>query len=424
MTKFTSLPSRVFLGWWIVLVLMVMQGIQALLFFQSFGLYAPFWMAEFGWSRTTISLIHSLHRTESGLLGPLHGWLIQRFSPQRVVILGMALLGVGFIALGFVQNFGQFITVFLAMAVGASLSGFMSLMTLVVNWFERYRSRAMAIVGLGMSIGGLLVPALAWLLVTYGWRPVAIGSGVFYLLLAWPLGRILVSEPEVVGLRPDGEAVGARPELTAQLSRLKAKDAPQGAHGALRTREIWLLSVGHSNALAFVGDVTVHFVLYVQETRGLAVTSAAALLTLITVCQMSGQIAGGFLGVRVDKRWLAAGGMAMHTAVMVILIWAGSAAAVAVAAILHGLAWGLRGPLMSAMRADYFGRRAFAMIMGYSSLVLMVGSVLGPLIVGVIADTTGQYSLAFAALAVIGSIGVVAFLLMPPVSKGQRTAYQ
>jgi len=424
MTKFTSLPSRVFHGWWIVLGSMVMQGIQALLFFQSFGLYAPFWMAEFGWSRTTISLIHSLHRTESGLLGPLHGWLIQRFSPQRVVILGMALLGVGFIALGFVQNFGQFITVFLAMAVGASLSGFMSLMTLVVNWFERYRSRAMAIVGLGMSIGGLLVPALAWLLVTYGWRPVAIGSGVFYLLLAWPLGRILVSEPEVVGLRPDGEAVGARPEMTAQLSRPKAKDAPQGAHGALRTREFWLLSVGHSNALAIVGAVTVHFVLYVQETLGLAVTTAAALLTLITVCQMSGQIAGGFLGDRVDKRWLAAGGMAMHTAAMVILIWAGSAAAVAVAAILHGLAWGLRGPLMSAMRADYFGRRAFAMIMGYSSLVLMVGSVLGPLIVGVIADTTGQYSLAFAALAVIGSIGVVAFLLMPPVSKGQRTAYQ
>lgn len=403
---------------------MVMQGIQALLFFQSFGLYAPFWMAEFGWSRTTISLIHSLHRTESGLLGPLHGWLIQRFSPQRVVILGMALLGAGFIALGFVQNFGQFITVFLAMAVGASLSGFMSLMTLVVNWFERYRSRAMAIVGLGMSIGGLLVPLLAWLLVTYGWRPVAIGSGVFYLLLAWPLGRILVSEPEAVGLRPDGEAPGTRPEMTAQVSRPKAKDARQGAHAALRTREFWLLSVGHSNALAIVGAVTVHFVLYVQETLGLAVTTAAALLTLITVCQMSGQIAGGFLGDRVDKRWLAAGGMAMHTAAMVLLIWAGSAVAVVVAAVLHGLAWGLRGPLMSAMRADYFGRRAFAMIMGYSSLVLMVGSVLGPLIVGVIADTTGQYSLAFAALAVIGAIGVAAFLLMPPVSKGQRTAYQ
>src|SRR5690606_4487686 len=126
---------------------MVMQGLQSLLFFQSFGVYAPFWMAEFGWSRTTISLIHSLHRTESGLLGPLHGWLIQRYSPQRVVIGGMALLGAGFVALWFVQEFAQFIAVFLVMAIGSSLSGFMSLMTLIVNWFERYRSRAMALVG-------------------------------------------------------------------------------------------------------------------------------------------------------------------------------------------------------------------------------------------------------------------------------------
>src|SRR5690625_1912887 len=421
MTKFTSLPSRVFHGWWIVLGSMVMQGIQALLFFQSFGLYAPFWMAEFGWSRITTSLIHSLHRTESGLLGPLHGWLIQRFSPQRVVILGMVLLGVGFVALGFVQNFVQFITVFLAMAIGASLSGFMSLMTLIVNWFEKYRSRAMAMVSLGMSIGGLLVPALAWLIVNYGWRPVSIGSDVLYLLLAWPLSRIMVSEPEAVGLRPDGEPA---PEVSARAASKPREERRPKARSALRSKEFWLLSIGHSNALAIVGAVTVHFVIYVQETLELPVTTAAAMLTLITVCQMGGQVAGGFLGDRVDKRWLAASGMGMHAAAMVILVWAGSAAAVVVAAVLHGFAWGLRGPLMSAMRADYFGRRAFAMVMGYSSLVLMVGSVLGPLIVGVIADTTGQYSLAFAALAVIGSIGVVAFLLMPPVSKGQRTAYQ
>src|SRR5690606_7985520 len=141
-------------------------------------------------------LVHSLHRTESGLLGPVHGWLLQRYRPQRVAVGGMAMLGAGFIALGFVNGLAQFIVVFLFMAIGSSLSGFMSLMTLVVNWCDRYRSRAMALVGLGMSIGGLLVPALAVLLVNYGWRPVAIGSGVVYLLLAWPLGRVLVSAPE------------------------------------------------------------------------------------------------------------------------------------------------------------------------------------------------------------------------------------
>ncbi len=414
MVRPLRLPTSVFHGWWVLAASMAMQGMQALLFFQAFGVYAPFWMAEFGWSRTTVSLIHSLHRTESGLLGPIHGWLLHRFGPQRVIVGGMVLLGSGFVGLGFVRNLGQFIAVFLVMAIGSSLGGFMSLMTLIVNWFDRWRSRAMALVGLGMSVGGLLVPVLAVLLVSYGWRPVAIGSGVLYLLLAWPLGRVLVSEPEAMGLRPDGEKAAASEAPGSGADQAGGNGAPVGARSALRTREFWLLSVGHGNALAIVGAVSVHFVIYVGETIGLGVTTAAAMFTLITVCQVAGQAAGGFLGDRYDKRFLAAGGMAMHAAAMVVLVWAGSAAAVVVAAVLHGFAWGLRGPLMSAMRADYFGRRAFALVMGYSSLVLMVGSVLGPLVVGLLADATGEYGLAFGALALIGAVGVAAFLLMPP----------
>src|SRR5690606_34516743 len=204
-TRLLRPPLRVFHGWWVVAGAMGMQAMQALLFFQSFGVYAPFWMAEFGWSRTTVSLIHSLHRTESGLLGPIHGWLLQRFGARRVVVGGMLLFGAGFVGLGLVRGLAQFVAAFMLMAVGASLCGFMSLMTMVVNWFERRRARAMALVGLGMSLGGLLVPALAWLLVTYGWRAVAIGSGVLYWLLAWPLSRVFVDDPESVGLRPDGD---------------------------------------------------------------------------------------------------------------------------------------------------------------------------------------------------------------------------
>src|SRR5690606_33377791 len=108
---------RVFHGWWVVAGSMATQTMQALLFFQAFGVYAPFWMAEFGWSRTTISLLHSVHRTESGLLGPIHGWLLQRFSPRRVILAGMVMLGGGFVVLGFVQNFGQFIVAFMVMAI-------------------------------------------------------------------------------------------------------------------------------------------------------------------------------------------------------------------------------------------------------------------------------------------------------------------
>ena len=53
-------------------------------------------------------------------------------------------------------------------------------------------------------------------------------------------------------------------------------------------------------------------------------------------------------------------------------------------AVMHGGAWGLRGPMMQAIRADYFGRRAFGSIMGASSLLVMLGTITGPLVAGYI----------------------------------------
>jgi len=114
-------------------------------------------------------------------------------------------------------------------------------------------------------------------------------------------------------------------------------------------------------------------------------------------------------GDRVEKRWLAGGAMLLHALAMALLAVASSLVPVALAAVLHGFAWGVRGPLMGAMRADYFGREAFASVMGFSSLVVMFGSVGGPLLVGLLTDASGSYAPAFFTLTVVGALGAVAF---------------
>jgi MFS family permease len=75
----------------------------------------------------------------------------------------------------------------------------------------------------------------------------------------------------------------------------------------------------------------------------------------------------------------------------------------------HGVAWGLRGPLMGALRADYFGRESFAAVMGVSSLIVMFGTVGGPLLLGIVADATGTYAPGFGALAALALVGSVGF---------------
>jgi sugar phosphate permease len=402
--------GRTFHGWRIVGGAVVMQSLQSLLFWQAFATYAALWMADFGWSRTTISWAASLQRTESGLLGPLHGWWLDRSSPRRVFVAGVLLMGSGLIGLGFVQDFTQFIVLYLIASIGSSLAGMLTLMTVVVNWFDRQRARALAGLQLGLSLGSLALPLLAWALVGFGWRPVIIASGLLIIAVGLPIARLLHRDPESLGLRPDGDEpqeATARPEQPAAPTARRS-----WAGGALRTPAFWLISLGHGAALAIMSGVGVHFVIYATEVLDIGITTAATLMAVMTASAVAGQLAGGIAGDRIDKRWLAGGAMLSHSAAMAALVVASGTALVAVAAILHGLAWGVRGPLMGAMRADHFGRAAFASVMGFSSLVVMVGSVGGPLVIGLVADGTGSYAGGFAALAVVGLVGAAAFFVL------------
>ena len=80
-------------------------------------------------------------------------------------------------------------------------------------------------------------------------------------------------------------------------------------------------------------------------------------------------------------------------------------------AALHGVAWGLRGPFMQAIRADYFGRAAIGMILGLSYLIIVVGQVGGPMIAGILADLTGDYRLGFTIIALLAGLGSLFFVL-------------
>jgi len=96
---------------------------------------------------------------------------------------------------------------------------------------------------------------------------------------------------------------------------------------------------------------------------------------------------------------------------LLFLTYASNVAMIVAFAVLHGVAWGLRGPFMQAIRADYFGRSAIGMILGLSYMVIVVGQIGGPMIAGVLADVTGNYRTGFTVLALLAGLGSAFFLL-------------
>jgi MFS family permease len=157
--------------------------------------------------------------------------------------------------------------------------------------------------------------------------------------------------------------------------------------------------------------VNVHAIAHMKEALGYTVSAAALAITLVTVFQIGGVMIGWAIGERFDKRFIAAACMLMHMLGLLSLTYASGAAWVVAFAALHGVAWGLRGPFMHAIRADYFGRSAIGMILGLSFMIIVIGQIGGPMIAGMAADVTGNYRTGFTLLALLAGLGSMFFVL-------------
>jgi sugar phosphate permease len=399
-----------FYGWRMVGAATGLQFLQSGLMSHAFGAYVAVLTEERGWSKTALSAAAALQQMETAILGPVLGWLLDRFGPQVFVRAGVVLFGLGLMLLSLVDTLFWFYAALVLVALGGSLCGFFPLNVALIHWFERKRARALSAMSIGLAMGGVVVPLVAWSLLEFGWRATAFGSGVLAIVVGLPLALVIRNRPEDMG-----EVVDGIPPASPQNIGIDNEETPTTrdftAREALRTPAFWLLSLGHGFALFVVHAVTVHAITHLKEGLGYPIAAAALVITLVTVCQIAGVGLGWVIGERFDKRLVSAVCMLMHMSGLLMLTYATARWMVVAFAVLHGVAWGVRGPFMQALRADYFGRSAIGMILGLSFMILIVGQVGGPLLAGILADVSGDYRLGFTILALLAGLGSLFFVL-------------
>ena len=375
---------------------------------QAYGAYVAVFREQFGWSSTVLALGFSTIQGTNGVVGPGQGWLTDRFGPRAVIRVGLVLLAGGLMLFSQISSLVHLFPVLLLVAVGMSLGGFLSVMVAIVNWFERYRATAISFTTGGFAVGGVLVYLVVLAIDAVGWRITAFSSGLIVLALGIPAAQLIRHRPEDYGEVVDGDpppepTSPSSPGAVAEIAR----DEGFTVGEALRTRQFWFISLGHGSALLVVSAVMVHLFTHLTESLNYSLTQAGAITVVIPISQVVGTIAGGVLGDRVNKRGLGAGAMLTAGCALLVLVVADSIWMIFVFALAHGFAWGVRGPVLLALRADYFGRRDFGKIMGLSQLVMTSGMMGGPIFAGLMRDITGGFETGFVVLSILSLLGAL-----------------
>jgi sugar phosphate permease len=403
---------KIFYGWRVVMAAGALQFLQSLLLNQAFGVYLAVLVEERGWSKTAVAGAAALKSTEVAVLGPVLGWAVDRFGARDIMRIGIVTFGIGFILLGQIETLAGFYAAFVVLALGSSMFSNSIAGVAIIQWFEKKRARALSALQAGQAIGGLFVFIVAASIQAFGWRATAVGSGIAAILIGLPIASIIHSRPQDRGEHVDGVPPAPRAE-GAPRPTTPVRDG-MSVREALRTSAFWLLALGHGFALFAVSAVNVHAVTHMKEGLGYTLATATLVFTVVTVGQFGGVMLGWVIGDRFQKRLVAAACMAMHAIGLLMLTYATHIAVLIVSALVHGIAWGLRGPFMQAIRADYFGRSSIGMIIGLSSMIIVLGNIAGPILAGAFADWTGNYRLGFTILALLSGVGALFFLMAKP----------
>ena len=407
-----------FYGWWMVAIAALVMTLGSVPFFQGMSAWFVVLEKQFLWSRGQLSVAFSLTRAEGSVMGPIAGYLIERLGVRRMVLVGLCVMGSGFLLFSQVHSLWQFYLSFVVISVGAGFGTWLPMMTLLNSWFVRRRSMAMALAMEGMSVSAIvLIPVLTWAIDPeepdrIGWRYAAAVIGIIIIVLAFPISKLIRGRPEDFGLRPDGVAADPVRRVMEDRSETKSQEIEYTWQQAVRTGSFWLIAIGNATTAAVVVTMMINLGPWMSVDRDFSLQTVGWVVSTYTAMSAVSTLVGGYFGDRMPIRFVICGFSLVQTAGIVVALVADSLPIVYLFAVLLGIGFGGRTPLTSAIRGTYFGRRNYASITGVAQVPFNAVMFAVPLFVGFTFDATDSYTIPFIGLALVGFLGSLCFLLL------------
>jgi len=361
--------------------------------------YYDFMVQQFGWTRGQVTSGNALSRLIVGpMFGFLAGWIVDRFGPRRLMMIGILMAGVALVGLGSVSSLGMFYFFYFFNALGYVCGGPLPNQVLLTQWFDRSRGKAMGFAYLGIGIGGATVPWISHMLVQhFGWQTGMRILGLTVVLVSFPLALIVKETPRTKTI---GSVNSPNPKA------------------AFKEASFYLLTLGSMCSIAAVSGTQQNLKLFLSLDRHFTQRDAASVLSLVLTFSIAGRLLMGWLADRFSKKYVMLLTYLLVAAGIPLMFLGTTRLVLYISAAIFGIGLGGDYMIIPLMTAEIFGIEILGRLLGVILTAGGIAEAAAPWLIGRLRDSTGSYRESCFVLLGIALLGGLAALGLP----GRRRA--
>jgi len=365
-----------------------------------FGVFLLPLSKAFGWPRAEVSGVLALIAVIGALAYPIVGRIADRYGARRTILIGNLLFAASIAALALANGrTAEVYFLFALVGVAGAIPSTVLYGKVVAGWFAARRGLMLGVTaGLGNGVGATVMPGVAAILIgLWGWRGAYLGLGLIVAALGFPILFLALREAPKASAASEGVAV-----IHAGVTSAEARRDPV----------FLMLAVAIALGAGSLTALFTHVVALLLDRR-IPISVATGVIMAFALSGTGWQLAFGYLLDRATTPKIAAPFFLISILGVVLIATANAPSLLLVGGLLVGLGLGAEYGLMPYALARYFGLRAYGETYGliYGLIVLTMG--VTPMLMDLVFDRTGAYSLAMAAIGVSLALSAGLILVLP-----------
>ena len=406
---------------WAVLLLNRTHQSTVVLSSYGLGLFLPFIQEELGLSYIQIGVLQAVWwGTPAVLLVPF-SLIFARFNPNRRVVAGLALMVPFLFSQGLAIGFWTLLASrFLTVLVHASMA---PARPLLLGWWAAPRHYS-NVTSIGLSMHStVMAAALTFgpiiIVVLDSWRMAYFLQGALMAvhLLVWgaltwgSTAPLHESRQETQPEATSTDGTAGEPEVNPGDPHSR----PSLVRSLVAYPHAWLLGVVMLWLSASWTTVLTFLPTILETSRGIAITSGSVLFGFLYYVLIPGALIGSWIFKRItNRRLMVLLPAALNLVATVGAVLAGNEVVAALALTGLGITW-IFVPAMEILPFEFsnISTRQVSVLAGLVQTFGAVGFGAGPVIAGILAETTGSLTTGVLAVGVMTAIAVVAAALLP-----------